>query len=528
MKMKKITLALISLLVALATEAQPLSVTINPSESKQTIEYFAAADAWSGNFVGKYWSETAKQQIADLLFSQEYDENGNPKGAGLSAWRVNLGGGTLESPNGDIFPYHRRGECYLTVDGKNYDWGKCAGNEYWMREAVKRGSNYFILFSNTPPVHYTLNGKGYSPDGLKANLREDCYDDFASYLATVAKHYIDKGWNVPYISPINEPQDGWDTPRQEGSPWRNSDQKRMITALDAELSKDKCFDNLRIQLGETNRLKYLYESHARYTDKFGEAEAPNWVVRTFFDEKSPYYIGNLRHLKRAVYGHAYHDIRSSVKMRNVHRLAGEECRKYNVEYNMSEWCLLPGAHKKNIEGLTKDWHCANYADMQAGLIMARIIYSDMVDSNTASWSYWKGMELRGDHALIALHAKDGDIFRGGDVKANKLLYALGNYSFFVRPNYKRVALSGADNLSEVAATAYLSPDGKRLVAVFVNNTFEKKSVEVTLPKPYNKQIASAKMYITDERNDLSAHEMIKELSFSVNARSVTTVVYNLK
>jgi O-glycosyl hydrolase len=166
--------------------------------------------------------------------------------------------------------------------------------------------------------------------------------------------------------------------------------------------------------------------------------------------------------------------------------------------------------------------------MQAGLIMARIIYSDMVDSNTASWCYWKGMELRGDHALIALHAKDGDIFKGGDVKANKLLYVLGNYSFFVRPNYKRVELSGADNLSEVAASAYLSPDGKRLVAVFVNNTFEKKSVEVTLPKPYNKQIASAKMYITDERNDLSAHEMIKALSFSVNARSVTTIVYNLK
>ena len=526
--MKKIISLLALLSVVCATEAQSLAVQINPSESKQTIEYFAAADAWSGDFVGKYWSETSKQKIADLLFSQEYDENGNPKGAGLSAWRVNLGGGTLEAPNADIFPYQRRAESYLTVDGKNYDWGKCAGHEYWMAEAVKRGSNYFILFSNTPPVQYTLNGKGYSADGMRANIKEDCYDDFASYLATVAKHYMDKGWNVPYISPINEPQDGWDTPRQEGSPWRNSELKRMMTALDAELSKDSCFDNLRIQLGETCRLKYLYESHQRYTDKFGEAEAPNWVVRNFFDEKSPYYIGNLRHLKRAVYAHAYHDVRSSEKMRNVHRLAGEECRKYGVEYNMSEWCLLPGARKKNIEGFTKDWYCANYADMQAGLLMARIIYSDMVDSNTASWSYWQGMELRGDHALIALHAKDGDIHRGGDVKANKLLYVLGNYSFFVRPNYKRVALSGADNLSEVAATAYLSPDGKRLVAVYVNNTFEKQAVEVTLPKPYNKQISSAKMYITDERNDLSVYEMAKALSFSVNARSVTTVVYNLK
>ena len=34
-------------------EAQPLKVAINPAEQKQTIEYFAAADAWSGDFVGK-------------------------------------------------------------------------------------------------------------------------------------------------------------------------------------------------------------------------------------------------------------------------------------------------------------------------------------------------------------------------------------------------------------------------------------------------------------------------------------------
>ena len=137
-----------------SVEAQSLKVAINPAEQKQTIEYFAAADAWSGDFVGKYWSETAKQKIADWLFSQECDESGNPKGAGLSGWRVNLGGGTLEAPNADIFPYQRRAESYLTVDGKNYDWGKCAGHEYWMSEAVKRGSNYFILFSNTPPVQY--------------------------------------------------------------------------------------------------------------------------------------------------------------------------------------------------------------------------------------------------------------------------------------------------------------------------------------------------------------------------------------
>ncbi|MBE6197754.1 MAG: hypothetical protein E7141_03640 [Rikenellaceae bacterium] len=526
--MKKIALFFAMLSAIVVAEAQPLKVSINPDQKHQTIEYWAAADAWSGNFVGKYWSETAKQKIADWLFSQEYDESGNPKGAGLSAWRVNLGGGTLESPNCDIFPYHRRAECYLTLDGKNYDWGKCAGQEYWMTEAVKRGSNYFILFSNSPLVHYTLNGKGYTDDGKVANIKEDCYDDFARYMVDVAAHYMDKGWNVPYISPTNEPQSKWNEPRQEGSVWRNSELKRIMVELDKELSRDKRFDNVRLQLGETSRVTYLHEKRDRYIERYGEVEAQHMVVQNFFDKASQFYIGNLRHLKPAVYAHDYHDIRSSNKIREVHRKAYEECRKYGVEYNMSEWCLLPGAHKKNIEGFTKDWYCANYADMQTALLMARLIYSDMVDSNAASWSYWKGMELRGDHALIALHAKEGDIFRGGDVKANKLLYALGNYSFFIRPNYQRVALSGADNLSEVAATAYLSPDGKRLVAVYVNNTFEKRAVEVALPKTLRQQIASSKMYITDERNDLSAHEMADAMAFSINARSVTTIVYNLK
>ncbi len=525
--MKKIISLLALLIVVCIAKSQPLKVSINPDQKHQTIEYWGAADAWSGDFVGKYWSETSKQKIADWLFSQEYDENGNPKGAGLSAWRVNLGGGTLEAPNADIFPYQRRAESYLTVDGKNYDWGKCAGHEYWMAEAVKRGSNYFILFSNTPLVQYTLNGKGYS-DGKRANIREECYDDYARYLVTVAKHYMDKGWKVPFISPINEPQHQWDTPKQEGSTWRNSEMKRMVVALDAELSKESCFDNLRIQLGEVARVIYLYDKRETYVERYGEVEAPHYVLRNFFDEKSQFYVGNLRHLDREIYTHEYRNLESSALIREQRKKAREECDKYGVEYHMSEWCLLPDAKEKGIEGFTADWESANKADMQAGLLMARLIYSDMVDALAKSWSYWKGMELRGDHALIALHAKDGDIFRGGDVKANKLLYALGNYSFFIRPNYKRVALSGADNLSEVAATAYLSPDGKRLVAVYVNNTFEKRAVEVALPKALRKQIASAKMYITDERNDLSAHEMADAMAFSLNARSVTTVVYNLK
>ena len=128
-------------------------ISVNPSKTFQVIDNFAASDAWSGNFVGKYWSDTAKQQIAEWLFSTEYDATGSPKGIGLSLWRVNVGAGTLEQADADIMPLQRRAESFLTVDGKGYDWGKCLGQQYFMEQAVKFGCNNFLLFSNSPLIN---------------------------------------------------------------------------------------------------------------------------------------------------------------------------------------------------------------------------------------------------------------------------------------------------------------------------------------------------------------------------------------
>ncbi len=138
--MKRNLLFSLFLCVATTLSAQQ-KISINPETQYQTIEFFGAADAWSGHFVGEYWSDIAKRDIADLLFSQETDAAGNPVGIGLTMLRVNLGAGTLEQPEADIYPYQRRAESYKTVDGKSYDWGKCAGQEYFMQAAKDRGCN---------------------------------------------------------------------------------------------------------------------------------------------------------------------------------------------------------------------------------------------------------------------------------------------------------------------------------------------------------------------------------------------------
>lgn len=504
-----------------------IKVSVDPSHTHQTIEFFGAADAWSGNFVGKYWSDGARNKVADYLFSQEMDASGNPRGIGLSIWRVNLGAGTLEQEGADIMPYQRRAESYLKVDGSGYDWTKCAGHEFFMQAAKERGCNQFILFSNSPLVQYTFNGKGYAPTDNSANLREECYDDYADYLVDVAEHLMDKGYNIPYISPINEPQGNWCTPRQEGSPWKTGQIARMTKALDKSLSRSSKFDATRIFIAEADRLSVLYTYRPKMLARFenDSLECPARQLYAFFDKQSPYYVGDLKHMDMEFTAHPYHNHFTTEDLLDVHRKANLEFKKYGVDYHSSEWCLLPTT--KKYGGITKDWIPGNHADMQAALMMARLIHSDLVDVNAVSWCYWKGMELRGDHALVALHAKDGDIHNGGYVSANKMLWTLGNYSRFIRPGYIRIQAAGANELDALAASAYISPDGKQLVTVFVNSSFEDGQVAINLPKNWEKKILKVTSYRTDERRDLAADNEDSSLNYTVAARSVATFVFDL-
>ena len=141
------------------TSDHAMTSTVNVAGKHQVIDGFASSDAWTMDYIGKYWSNNAKEGIAKLLFSQKV-ERGNPEGIGLSMWRVNLGGGTAEQGEASgITDKTRRVECFLTQNG-TYDWNKSSGQQYFMQKAKEYGCNNFVLFSNTPPVQFTVNGTG--------------------------------------------------------------------------------------------------------------------------------------------------------------------------------------------------------------------------------------------------------------------------------------------------------------------------------------------------------------------------------
>ena len=93
---------------------------------------------------------------------------------------------------------------------------------------------------------------------------------------------------------------------------------------------------------------------------------------------------------------------------------------------------------------------------------------------------------------------------------------------------KEGGLSAPIPLPEGGFCSY-SPDGKRLVLVFVNTGFEREEVRLTLPKAMQKQVRKISLYRTDERTDLSLVETLDgaSRSLSIAPRSLTTCVVEL-
>ena len=396
-------------------------VSINPTEKYQTIKGFGASDCWSPSFVGKTWTNS-RAAITELLFSSEIVE-GQPKGIGLSQWRVNLGAGSAEQGDASgIEDKARRAESYMTENG-SYDWNKCEGQRYFMSRAKELGVPNFILFSNSPLVQYTKNGKGLSNSGMNSNLKDDCYDDYAKYMADVAKHYTDEGYNITHISPVNEPQYNWDS-GQEGSGWTNDQVAKLARELDASLTANGLSTD--ILLGEAGDWEYLYKVK-------NEQERSN-VISAFFTPGSSAYVGDLQHVNNLICGHSYWTDGTWDGMRDVRLNVHNKAVEYNLELWQSEWSMLGDGYSSS-EFVGYD----AATEMDIALYMSKVIHNDLTVAQVSSWSYWTSMDVsRWGHknrflliSLVPKGGESGDIAEEGSYRATPTLWVLGNYSRFL-------------------------------------------------------------------------------------------------
>lgn len=491
------------------------SVSIDAGQTFQTIIGFGASDCWSPAYVGKYWTAN-RDKISELLFSTEI-QSGNPKGIGLSMWRVNLGGGTAEQGDASgIADKSRRAESYLT-DNLTLDWTRCEGQRYFLNRAKEFGCESIVLFSNTPPVQYTYNGKGFSARGGVSNLKSEHYDDFAAYMSDVAQYYISQGYPVTHISPVNEPQYNWES-GQEGSGWTNDEVASLARELDAALTSRNLSTN--ILLGESGDWEYLYKMKS-------DANRSN-VLSAFFNSASSAYVGGLTHVKKLICGHSYWTDGTWDGMRDVRSRVAQAAKQYGLDVWQSEWSMLGDGYSSS-EFVGYD----AASEMDIALYMSKVINNDLTVAGVSSWSYWTSMDVsRWGHknrflllSLVPSGGVDGDIQQEGTFQATPTLWVLGNYSRFIRPGYRRISVELNDSRS-FFASAWISPTSDKIVAVYTNLSDKGVHLKET-HVGWKGEVKSISTYTTTGSKSLVEGSVTIGQPVVLDAESVTTVVYNL-
>jgi hypothetical protein len=444
--------SLFLILVSFASKGQ--EIKFDTQKTFQTMHSFGASDCWSMAMVGKYYPEKKKKQIAEWLFSQETDASGTPKGIGLSLWRFNIGAGSSEQANqSKIKSEWRRAESFLT-DGK-YDWTKQQGQQFFLEAAKKYGVPYTLGFLNSSPVQMTRNGLAIGSGKLgEWNFNKEKIDAWTSFLTEVSTHF-----KFTYVSPFNEPQWDWGPDKsgeasQEGTPINNSDLAWATRKLAEKFQQSKI--ETRIIIPEAAQLNYLVDPKSNRPQQDGQIES-------FFKPESSNYLGNLTSVERVISGHSYFTTSPEDRLISTRQAVNDKIKENNLAFWQSEYCIL-GDNAGEIRGNGVD------LGMKTALYVAKVIHADLTYAQATSWSWWL--------AVSANDFKDGLIytFNGetkGENDANKFnaelydsktLWALGNYSRFIRPGMKRIEAS--INQSDCLISGYT--DKKTVVLVIVN------------------------------------------------------------
>jgi len=491
------------LFIAGALFAQGIIIDVDLAEKYQTMDNFGASDCWSMQKIGA-WVAPQKERVADLLFSKE-------KGIGLSSWRFNIGAGinltTINHP-------WRTVETFELAEGK-YDWTR-QSEERWFLEAAKvRGVERFIAFVNSPPGRMTRNGYTNCTDGLgSTNLKSGFKDQYATYLVDILKHFRDE-WDITfdYISPVNEPQWEWnDGSNQEGNRAGNEDIKKISVALSARLKAENL--TTEIMLAESGDLRSWYQENTDIGNEYGSTYGNYLELMTASDMVPA--------IAPVFGGHSYWSDRLNTQLvqdRTTLSFYLDPFLRNDWQYWMTEYCVLDGP--EGAGGRGRD------LTIKTALDIARVIHYDLTILNASAWQWWT--------AVSPEDYKDGLIYtdylqdpNSQNIIESKMLWALGNYSRFIRPGSVRIALTGADDKYGLMGSAYLSPDKKHLIVVLINMSTSVRPIALNITGYHpGYAVNTFEPYITSDNlgDDLQVYPGFDpDSGYEIPARSVVTFI----
>ncbi|MEJ5169859.1 MAG: glycoside hydrolase, partial [Fimbriimonadales bacterium] len=364
-------------------------LTLLPQRTRQTIDNFAASDSWTIEPLIR-WPEAKRRSIARLLFDRE-------KGAGLSGWRTNLGGGidheTITNPLRTV-------DTYDAGEGK-FDFSRCPGQQWFLREAARYGVERVVAYAITPPRRLTRNGHPNGTDGDgTTNLKPGAEDAYARFLVGASEHFLRQGIPITHISPINEPDYEWNgVPNpgsQEGSRASNPDIVRITTALAREIRNRGL--QIRVLTPESSTPQRVYQKNsgmeAKYGAPYGDYAGLLKAEREWRREVNPVL--------------AYHSYGSDGlgSMADLRRRMRESLSGLGgLEVWMTEYCQMGGPRGEG--GWGRD------TGMTLALNVARLMQIDLTIAEANAWQWWLAVS-DADYKDGLIYVDDLDAEGGGD------------------------------------------------------------------------------------------------------------------
>lgn len=438
-------------------------ILIDRTKTYQTFEEFGTSSCWWAQTIE---DENMADEIAEKLYSKE-------NGLGLKIFRYNIGGGEADNPDTRIWDTSRRTESFYVLNEETgeyeYDFTRDKYARRMLDKAIKYGAEKVILFCNSP--HFSMTKSGHASGGLEqysSNLPEENYQDFVDYVLTIADWFVEQGYPVYAISPINEPQWSWggEWVGQEGCHYEIDEAIRVLELFATEMQKRN--SPYKLSGPESGEMTW---AHYQYVEKFFASEILNNYCDSFA-------------------GHSYWmDTKSEEKEQVGNKFREDYPDK---KYEMSEWCELP----LTIDSTTID----------SGIHMARIIVDDLTKMNAVSWQSWTA--VNGDGLLDRI---DGEL-----VTYNRY-YAFKHFTSFIEKGMQRVRIF--DNLEEKSKLKTVAfADDNTTVVVIVNPEENQETINVC------GLLGDTEIYLTDATHNC---EKIYEGNYTseidIPAKSIMTI-----
>lgn len=426
------SLVLIDRISILTWDTPVISASIDTDRVFQTIENFGVSSGWTIDPICSSWSEEKKNELADLLYSPQ-------KGIGLSCFRFDLGAGSRISDQCRITGASRwrATDCFQVSQDAPFSWHNQLGQQWMMRAAKQREVAQYVAYVHSPPFWLTKNGHTQcDSDTGSTNLLPGRERAFAKYLANILSEFRKAGIPFDFISPVNECGWVWEFPgvHEEGCRMNAQDMERIFLALAQELKQRGLPE--RILGPETETIDAL----AGQIDSFLD----NPQLKEIFDN--------------CVSAHSYFtDLFETTGISGRQKLAHKLNKHAPLRYWQTEYCFMGTGR-----GETRDY------GMTPALWLARTVYYDLVLLDASAWQWWLSISagdfIWKDGLLYTDWKQEGD---EENIIPSKMLWALGNFSRFIRPKAIRLALSGVEESNELLSAAFQNTDGS-IVSVWIN------------------------------------------------------------